>query len=57
MSARHPPHCTRKPCERAVKALSVSRTADGFIKNLQGNLKEFCGGEFNDDITAIAFDL
>lgn len=43
--------------ERAVKALSVSRTADGFIKTLQNNLKEFCGGEFNDDITAIAFDL
>ena len=47
----------RKPCERAVKALSVSRTADGFIKTLQNNLKEVCGGEFNDDITAIAFDL
>ena len=43
--------------ERAIKTLSVSRTADEFIKNLQRNLKEFCGGEFNDDITAIAFDL
>ena len=43
--------------ERAIKALSVSRTADEFIKNLQRNLKSFCGGEFNDDITAIAFDL
>ena len=43
--------------ERAIKTLSVSRSADEFIKNLQRNLKEFCGGEFNDDITAIAFDL
>ena len=43
--------------ERAIKTLSVSRTADEFIKNLQRNLKEFCGGKFDDDITAIAFDL
>ena len=43
--------------ERAIKALSVSRSADEFIKTLQRNLKEFCGGRFNDDITAIAFDL
>ena len=43
--------------ERAIKTLSVSRSADEFIKNLQRNLKEFCGGSFNDDITAIAFDL
>ena len=43
--------------ERAIKALSVSRTADEFIKNLQSNLTQFCGGRFNDDITAIAFDL
>ncbi len=43
--------------ERAIKTLSVSRSADEFIKNLQRNLKSFCGGKFNDDITAIAFDL
>lgn len=43
--------------ERAIKTLSVSRSADEFIKALQRNLKQFCGGKFNDDITAIAFDL
>ncbi|HIU61513.1 MAG TPA: SpoIIE family protein phosphatase [Candidatus Coproplasma excrementigallinarum] len=43
--------------ERTIKTLSVSRTADEFIKNLQHNLRVFCGGEFDDDITAIAFDL
>ena len=42
--------------EGAIKTLSVSRSADDFVKNLQRNLKAFCG-EFNDDITAIAFDL
>ncbi|MCD8373462.1 MAG: serine/threonine-protein phosphatase, partial [Clostridia bacterium] len=42
--------------EGAIKTLSVSKSADDFIKNLQRNLKSFCG-EFSDDITAIAFDL
>jgi len=41
----------------AIKTLSVSRTAEEFIKNLEDNLKEFCRNNFNDDITAIAFDL
>lgn len=40
----------------AIKALSYSRTADDFIKNLEHNLKNFCNN-LNDDITAIAFDL
>lgn len=40
----------------AIKTLSVSRTADEFIKNLENNLRSFCN-ELNDDITAIAFDL
>lgn len=40
----------------AIKTLSVSRTADEFIKKLENNLKSFCD-ELNDDITAIAFDL
>ncbi len=40
----------------AIKTLSVSRTADEFIKNLEENLKNFCS-DLNDDITAIAFDL
>ena len=40
----------------AIKTLSVSRTADEFIKNLENNLKSF-KSTFDDDITAIAFDL
>lgn len=40
----------------AIKTLSVSRTADEFIKRLEMNLRNFCS-ELNDDITAIAFDL
>lgn len=39
-----------------IKTLSVSRTADEFIKKLEENLKKFCP-KLNDDITAIAFDL
>ncbi len=42
--------------ERAVKTLSVSRSSDEFVKKLHQNLRTFCS-EFNDDITAIAFDL
>lgn len=40
----------------AIKTLSVSRTAEEFIKNLETNLKSF-NSSFDDDITAIAFDL
>ena len=40
----------------AIKTLSVSRTAEEFIKNLENNLKSF-KSSFDDDITAIAFDL
>ena len=40
----------------ATKTLSVSRTAEEFIKNLEDNLKNYCG-TLDDDITAIAFDL
>lgn len=42
--------------EGAIKALSVSRTADEFIKNLETALKSF-KSTFDDDVTAIAFDL
>lgn len=42
--------------DRAIKTLSLSRTADEFIKNLEENLKAF-GSNFDDDITAIAFEL
>lgn len=40
----------------AIKTLSISRTAEDFIKNLESNLRRFCS-DLNDDITAIAFDL
>lgn len=39
-----------------IKTLSLSRTGEEFIKNLEDNLKTFCG-ELHDDVTAIAFDL
>lgn len=42
--------------EGAIKTLSVSRTGEEFIKNLEQNLRAFCG-ELHDDVTAIAFDL
>ena len=40
----------------ATKVLSISRTADEFIKNLENTLKNF-NNNLDDDITAIAFDL
>lgn len=40
----------------AIRTLSVSRTGEEFVKNLESNLKSFCG-ELKDDVTAIAFDL
>jgi sigma-B regulation protein RsbU (phosphoserine phosphatase) len=40
----------------AIKTLSYARSSEDFIKNLETNLKTFCGN-LNDDITAIAFDL
>jgi sigma-B regulation protein RsbU (phosphoserine phosphatase) len=40
----------------AIKTLSYSKSSEDFIKNLEENLKSFCGN-LNDDITAIAFDL
>jgi hypothetical protein len=40
----------------AIKTLSYSKSSEDFIKNLEANLKSFCGN-LTDDITAIAFDL
>lgn len=40
----------------AIKTLSYARSSEDFIKDLEVNLKTFCGN-LNDDITAIAFDL
>lgn len=42
--------------ERVETVLQKSVDAANFIKRLRSALEEFCG-EFNDDITAIAFDL
>ncbi len=42
--------------EGAIKTLSVSKTGEEFINNLENNLRAFCGN-LNDDVTAIAFDL
>ena len=42
--------------ERVEEILSRSTNAQRFIERLKASLKEFCGS-FNDDITAIAFDL
>ncbi len=42
--------------ERVENILLQSRSAQRFIESLQTALKEFCG-TFDDDITAIAFDL
>ncbi len=42
--------------ERVEEILRCSENAQRFIERLKASLKEFCG-TFNDDITAIAFDL
>lgn len=42
--------------ERVEEILRGSANAQRFIERLKASLKEFCG-VFNDDITAIAFDL
>ncbi len=42
--------------ERVESILLTSPSSDAFIERLRANLKEFCGN-FDDDITAIAFDL
>jgi serine phosphatase RsbU (regulator of sigma subunit) len=43
--------------ERAESVLAQSHGAEDFIGKLKSALTVFCGGNFNDDITAIAFDL
>ena len=42
--------------ERVEEVLSRSESAERFIERLKAALKEFCG-TFEDDITAVAFDL
>ena len=43
--------------ERVENVLMQSHTAEDFIGKLKSALQVFSGGKFNDDITAIAFDL
>ncbi len=43
--------------ERAESVLMQSHSAEDFIGKLRNALNVFCGGNFTDDITAIAFDL
>ena len=43
--------------ERTESVLMQSRSAEDFIGKLKTALNVFSGGKFNDDITAIAFDL
>ena len=43
--------------ERAENVLLQSHNAEDFIGKLRAALTVFSGGKFNDDITAIAFDL
>ena len=43
--------------ERAESVLLQSRGAEDFIGKLRAALQVFCGGNFTDDVTVIAFDL
>ncbi len=43
--------------ERVESVLMQSRRAEDFIAKLKSTLTVFCGGNFTDDITAVAFDL
>ncbi len=43
--------------ERVESVLMQSQSAADFIDKLSAAVRVFCGGDFTDDITAIAFDL
>lgn len=43
--------------ERVERILQGSLNAEHFIERLKAGLSDFCGGTFDDDITAMAFDL
>ncbi len=43
--------------ERVESVLMQSRGAEDFIAKLKSALSVFCGGNYSDDITAVAFDL
>ncbi len=43
--------------ERVESVLIQSHSAEDFISKLKAALRVYCGGEFTDDVTAVAFDL
>ncbi len=43
--------------ERLESVLLQSRSAEDFIAKIKAALGVFCGGEYSDDVTAVAFDL
>ena len=43
--------------ERVESVLLQSHGAEDFIGKLKSALSVFCGGNYTDDITAVAFDL
>ena len=43
--------------ERAESVLMQSHTAEDFIAKIKSALSVFCGGNYSDDVTAVAFDL
>lgn len=43
--------------ERAESVLLQSANAEDFIAKIKSALHVFCGGEYSDDVTAVAFDL
>ena len=43
--------------ERVESVLMQSHGAEDFIAKIKSALSVFCGGEYSDDITAVAFDL
>ncbi len=43
--------------ERAESVLAQSQNAEDFIGKIKAALYVFCGGDYSDDVTAVAFDL
>jgi len=43
--------------ERAESVLLQSHNAEDFIAKIKSALSVFCGGDYSDDVTAVAFDL
>jgi hypothetical protein len=43
--------------ERAESVLMQSHSAEDFVAKIKAALNVFCGGDYTDDVTAVAFDL